>query len=82
MLAYVDELQVPEAITGRLNTENANPAFKGRDFVPALGVINAIEPSAGLATSPISDKPTVAQSGSPRNINYRGLHVRIPTVLN
>lgn len=73
MLVYVDELQAPEAITGKLNPENANPAFAGRDFVSALGEINAVEPSAVPATSPISNKINVAQFSTPANINYRGL---------
>lgn len=56
-----------------INPENANPAFAGRDSVSALGGINAVEPSAVPATSPISDKPSIAPFGTPANINYRRL---------
>ncbi|MCP5279457.1 MAG: hypothetical protein H6935_14045 [Thiobacillus sp.] len=73
-LVYVDELQAPEAITGRLNPENANPAFAGRDFVSAQGEINAVEPSAVLATSPNSDKPSIGKYGTPANINAAALN--------
>lgn len=60
-LVYVDELQAPEAITGKPNPENTNPAFAGRDLVSSLGAINAVEPSAVPATSPISNNIILAQ---------------------
>jgi len=51
-------------VAGRLNPENTNPAFAGRDLVSALGEINAARSNTVLATSPISDKPTIATNGT------------------
>ncbi len=71
-LVYADKFQASEIVTGRLNPENANPAFMGRDFVSSLGEINTSDATTKLATSPISDKPTIVKQGSPVNSHYRG----------
>ncbi len=69
---YIDQVQIGEAVTGRLNPENKKPAFAGRDLVKALGAINAVTALPQATPSPIS-APIVAAFGTPVNANYRGL---------
>ncbi|CQR43103.1 hypothetical protein THICB3320146 [Thiomonas sp. CB3] len=66
VIRYIDPVQIGEAVTGRLNPENANPAFKGRDLVSAKGAINASGHDTLATPSPISDKLSVPAFGTPR----------------
>lgn len=71
---YVDQAQIGEAVTGRLNPQNQNPAFEGRDLVSAKGAFNApSEETPKSALSPISNVVSIPAFGSPANENYRGL---------
>lgn len=70
---YVDEAQIAEAVTGRLDPRNANPTFKGWDLVSAKETINTVELNARAATASISNKPIIAPFGAPINAHYRGL---------
>ena len=71
---YIDQTQVGEAVTGRLNPENKNPAFAGRDLSEYKGAVNTSVAVARTAISPISSNSSiVSKYGSPANENYRGL---------
>lgn len=70
---YVDDRQLPEAITGNLNPENQNATRKGWRVVSAKGEINGSRHAAGGPTSPISDERSLPNWKAPSNTHSRGL---------
>jgi hypothetical protein len=73
VVRYVDPMQIGEAVTGRLNPENKNPAFQGRDYVLAKGAIDGVAHRAFDPTAPISNTSNLSKFGTPVNSHYRGL---------
>jgi hypothetical protein len=71
-LLYADKFQAPEAITGRLNPENKNPAFKGRDLL-VMEPINALGSNNRGTTDSTTNKQIVPKYGAPVNENYSGV---------